>query len=365
MFNIYKNKKVLITGNTGFKGSWLTLWLNILGANIYGISLSPLTKPSLYSLSKLSNIVQNKKIIDINNFEIVKSTISKIQPDFIFHLAAQSLVYKSYELPSLTWKTNVIGTLNILESLKFIKKKCSVVIITSDKCYENKEISRGYSENDVLGGVDPYSSSKAATEILFHSYYKSGLINKNIRICSARAGNVIGGGDWSLNRIIPDSIKSWSKKKTLDIRSPNSTRPWQHVLEPLSGYLQLGATLYNSSKLSGNSFNFGPSNKSIFTVKKLIDEMINFWNYNSLKKYYKITKNNTKYESKLLKLNCNKSKKILNWNQTLSFKETVKFTIGWYIYFLNDKTNIKDFTENQIISYIKIAKKNNLKWTKK
>jgi len=364
IFNIYKNKTVIITGHTGFKGSWLSLWLHILGAKIYGISLQPSTKPALYKLVSLSGIIKNKKKINICNQSLVNKFIKKIQPDFIFHLAAQSLVYKSYDEPSLTWNTNVIGTLNILNSLKSIKKKCSVLLITSDKCYKNLEVNRGYKEDDILGGVDPYSSSKAAAEILFGSFVKSNLIPKNIRISSARAGNVIGGGDWSLNRIVPDTIKSWSINKKVIIRSPDSTRPWQHVLEPLSGYLYLAAVLYKSKKLSGQSFNFGPSSKNIFTVKKLINQMSKIWAGKNLTNFYEIKNNNKKYESKLLKLNCNKAKKILNWKQTLDFKQTVKFTIKWYIFYLQNKKGYQDFSKNQINQYCEIAKKKNLKWTK-
>ncbi len=364
IFNIYKNKKVIITGNTGFKGSWLTIWLNLLGAKVYGISQPPPTKPSLYNLNNLSKIIKNRNIIDINNNKLVNKFVQKIQPDFIFHLAAQSLVFKSYDNPSLTWQTNVFGTLNILESLKLIKKKCSVIIVTSDKCYKNLEITRGYSEDDILGGIDPYSSSKAAAEILFNSYIKSKLIPHNIRICTARAGNVIGGGDWSQNRIVPDTIKSWMNKKSVTLRNPESTRPWQHVLEPISGYLQLAANLYNSKKLSGHSFNFGPSNKSIFTVEKLINEMSKLWKINKITNFYNIKKSNKKYESKLLKLNCSKSSKLLNWRQTLNFKQTVKFTVDWYIFYLKNNKDYNELTITQIYEYIQIAKKNKLRWTK-
>ena len=202
MFRIYKNKKILITGSTGFKGSWLTLWLHMLGAKVYGMSQPPHTKPSLYNLISLKSIVINKNNIDITKTYSVTSYVKKLQPDFIFHLAAQSLVFESYDNPSSTWKTNVFGTLNILESIKYIKKKCAVIIVTSDKCYKNLEVNRGYTEKDILGGVDPYSSSKASAEILFNSYFKSGLISQNVRICSVRAGNVVGGGDWSVNRIV-------------------------------------------------------------------------------------------------------------------------------------------------------------------
>jgi CDP-glucose 4,6-dehydratase len=226
---IFKNKKILITGHTGFKGSWLTLWLSLLGARVTGISFGYPTFPSHFKVIKIAKRI-NHKILDIRNFQNIKKTIKKIQPDFIFHLAAQSLVQTSYKDPLLTWSSNTLGSINILESLKVIKKNCNVIMITSDKSYKNLEIKRGYKENDLLGGYDPYSASKASAELAIQSYVNSYFNkNKNIKICIARAGNVIGGGDWSKNRIIPDCYKSWSKNKRAIIRNPNSTRPWQHV----------------------------------------------------------------------------------------------------------------------------------------
>ena len=271
--NVYNQKKVLITGNTGFKGSWLTIWLKQLGAEVYGISIDIPSQPSNFLVSKLDEVIKTK-FIDINNLESLNEEIKYIQPDFIFHLAAQPIVFDSYKNPINTFNTNIIGTCNILESVRHLTKNCVVILITSDKCYDNVEWIWGYKETDHLGGKDPYSASKAAAEIVIHSYYESFFKkSNNIRIASVRAGNVIGGGDWADSRIIPDAIRSWSENLTLQIRSPKSTRPWQHVLEPLSGYLFLGQQLFNNINLSGEAFNFGPNDLSNFTVEELLIEM--------------------------------------------------------------------------------------------
>ena len=230
--SFFFNKKVLITGNTGFKGSWLSIWLNLLGAKIYGLALDPPTNPSLFKKAKLNEISINYTL-DIKDSEKVINLIARIKPDYIFHLAAQPLVKYSYSNPVETWQTNVMGTVNILESLRILKNKCIGIIITSDKCYENQEWEWGYRENDKLGGSDPYSGSKGCAELAFNSYYKSFFSDSsvnNIKIASARAGNVIGGGDWAKDRIIPDCIKAWSQEMTVNIKSPESTTPFQHVL---------------------------------------------------------------------------------------------------------------------------------------
>ena len=269
--NIFNKKKVLITGHTGFKGSWLSLWMCLLGANVLGISKNFVTKPSH---AKFLNFNENidQHFFDIQNQKKLKKIINSFKPDFIFHLAAQALVHQSYKEPFETWKTNTFGTLNLLECLKNIKKNCVAIIITSDKCYKNLEIKRGYNENDKLGGDDPYSASKAAADIAIQSYIKSYFSSKKtkVRIGIARAGNVIGGGDWSENRLIPDCIKSWSKNKVATLRSPNSTRPWQHVLEALSGYLFFASHLKIKSCLHGEIFNFGPAKQNNYRVIEVV-----------------------------------------------------------------------------------------------
>jgi len=334
--DFFLNKKVLITGCTGFKGSWLTIWLDLLGAKLYGLSLEPPTFPSVFEEAKLFNTINNH-IIDIKDTHKVRNLIESISPDYIFHLAAQPIVRYSYLNPVETWQTNVIGTVNILDSLKNLKNKCIGIIITSDKCYENQEWEWGYRETDKLGGGDPYSASKGSAELAFSSYYKSYFSNTStskVRICSARAGNVIGGGDWAKNRIVPDCIKAWIKNIPVKINSPESTRPFQHVLEPLSGYLKLAETLNLKEEISGHSFNFGPPSNYNYTVIELVKELSKKWEDSS----WEITKKDDEYsESKLLKLNCDKALSLLNWQPSLDFQTTINMTSDWYYYFYNCK----------------------------
>jgi CDP-glucose 4,6-dehydratase len=290
-FNFYKqfkNKKVLITGHTGFKGSWLTSWLVMLGAKVTGLSINIPTTPSHFKAIKLKNKINHKKV-DIRNLKLLKKTFKKYQPDYVFHLAAQSLVKKSYYDPIYTWETNTIGTLNVLESLREIKKNCIAVLITSDKSYKNLEIKRGYKENDILGGKDPYSASKASAELAIQSHISSFFPLKKTKVLVgiARAGNVIGGGDWSENRLIPDCVKSWSKNKRVLIRNSQSTRPWQHILEAVRGYLLLALTLKKNKKLHGEAFNFGPENTKNYSVIFLIKLMKKYWKEISWKMHNK------------------------------------------------------------------------------
>ena len=262
MKKFFKNKTVIVTGHTGFKGSWLTLILIHLGAKVIGISNNIPTKPSFFQSLKLNKKIKDLRA-DIRDLTKVKKILKKYQPDYIFHLAAQSLVKRSFREPSNTFTTNIVGTLNILESLRSLKKKCVSVIITSDKSYKNFEIQRGYIEDDILGGEDPYSASKGSAELVIQSYCKSFFNKDKKRIGVARAGNVIGGGDWSKDRLVPDCVKSWSKNKKAILRNPSSTRPWQHVLEAVFGYLTLSIKLKKNIKLHGEAFNFGPNNKII------------------------------------------------------------------------------------------------------
>ena len=344
--NYYKNKKIIITGHTGFKGSWLAFWLWMQGAKIYGISIDIPSKPSLFNVLGLNKKITNY-FFDIREYKLIKKTINKIKPEFLFHLAAQSIVSKSYEDPIYTYTTNIIGTTNILNSFINYKSKCSLIIITSDKCYFNKEWELSYRENDQLGGVDPYSASKASCELIFYSYFKSFYEkHKCVRIVSCRAGNVIGGGDWSNNRIIPDIIKAWFGRSILRIRNPKSIRPWQHVLDPLYGYMLIGQKLHNDKSLNGISLNFGPNNKNNFQVIKVLAEMEN----NLGKINIKITKSNFGKEAKLLKLNCDKANELLQWNCKLNFKKSLKFTSDWYKNYYQKKDMI-NITKNQIEEY--------------
>ncbi len=355
-FKIYKNKRVLITGHTGFKGTWLSLWLQSIGADVLGISLGVPTIPSTYNIIKLNKIITSR-YVDILNYKKLEKTILDFKPDFVFHLAAQPIVMESYKNPILTFNTNVIGTLNILNIIKNIKYKISLILITSDKVYENKETKRGYTEIDILGGLDPYSASKSMTEFGIRSYIKSFLINKkNIKVGIARAGNVIGGGDWSKNRIVPDIMRSLKTKKKLVIRHPNATRPWQHVLEPISGYLTLGQKLNKNHHLSGEAFNFGPKYANIITVEELISKFSFYSNNIKININKKIAREF--YESTLLSLNCRKAKKLLNWEPILNINQTVKLTFDWYNeYFYGNKTLIKEKMLFQIKDFINL--KNN------
>ena len=352
MKNFFKDKKVLVTGHTGFKGSWLSIYLSQLKSKIYGISLKPKSKICNFNLSQVEKICKKSLIFDLKNFKKLDKEFKKIEPEIVFHLAAQPLVSVSYNEPSLTWSNNLISTLNLLEIIKNYKKKITLIVITSDKCYENLELKRGYKEEDRLGGKDPYSASKASVEILCRSYFESFFKKKrNIKFATVRAGNVIGGGDWSKDRLIPDIIKSIKYKKTLEIRNPNSTRPWQHVLEPLTGYILLAQKINSNKNLNGESFNFGPNNEKGYTVYNVVKKIKKIFP----KLNYKITEDKIFHESNLLKLNCNKSKKLLNWKQLMSFDETINFTSEWYKNYF-DKKNCKEFTNLQIKNYIKLRK---------
>tara|TARA_Y100001958_G_C21223951_1_gene549317 strand:- start:1215 stop:2294 length:1080 start_codon:yes stop_codon:yes gene_type:complete len=349
--NHFKNKKIIVTGHTGFKGSWLCLWLVSLGAKVIGISNNIPTKPSNYKVIEIE-----KNIISIfSNLENLKKTkkiFLKHKPDFVFHLAAQALVKKSYKNPIMTWRSNLIGTINVLESLRFIKKNCIAVIVTSDKSYKNLEIKRGYHEKDDLGGYDPYSASKGSAEFAVQSYVKSFFNKKDNRIIIgvARAGNVVGGGDWSRDRLIPDCIKSWSKNKIVKIRSPKSTRPWQHVLEALSGYLCLAINLKKNKKLHGEAFNFGPSKSNNLKVNRVLENFKKIW----INAKWEINQKINFEESKLLKLNCFKAKKLLKWNSVLKFNEIINLTATWYKNYYYKNINSREFSMIQIKQFYKI-----------
>ena len=348
-YNFFKNKKILVTGHTGFKGSWLVTWLNLLGSKVMGISL-----PSQKGDNHFKILKKKIKIIDqrgdIRNLKFLDRQIKQFKPNIVFHLAAQAIVSTSYKFPKETYETNVLGTLNLLTTLSELKQKCSVVLITSDKCYKNIEVSRGYKETDELGGEDFYSSSKASAELLINSYFKSFIKDKNkfLSIATARAGNVVGGGDWSENRLIPDCVKCWSKNRKVILRNPNATRPWQHVLEALSGYLRLAYMIEKDKKLNGQSFNFSNNSIRNFTVLDFIKGINKYWkNANWI-----INKKNNFHESTLLQLNSRKAKKILNWKNKLKLKDTIKMVGEWYYtYYSSNKKKI--LTENQIINYMK------------
>ena len=348
LYNFYKNKKILITGHTGFKGSWMTLWLLMMGSKIVGISKNIPTKPSNFEILKLKKKIKNY-FFDIKNLSKLKKTVSKEKPDIIFHFAAQAILSESYKNPIDTVNVNTIGSLNILHSASFLKKKCVCVMITSDKCYYNIEKKNGYKENSVLGGKDIYSGSKAAAEIVLNSYYHSfSKKNKKLIFATVRAGNVIGGGDWSKDRLIPDIVKSWAKKRKTIIKSPNSIRPWQHVLEPLFGYLKLGFYLNLNNKFDGQSFNFGPAKKKSYKVIELVKKLEYFW---KIKNKYILKKNLKFKETKVLILNSNKVYKKLKWKTFLNINELSSYITEWYLAYFFKKKEILNITLNQIKKY--------------
>jgi CDP-glucose 4,6-dehydratase len=341
-------KKVFLTGHTGFKGSWFSIFLNLLGAKVTGYSLKPKAKENLFNLAKLNKELETSIIGDVRDYNKLKTSILKASPDFIVHMAAQSLVRESYVSPRYTYEVNTLGTiniLNILNELDFIKYG---LIITTDKVYLNNNKKNFFKENDLLGGNDPYSNSKSCAELAVNCYNNSYFKEKKIFVVTARSGNVIGGGDFSKDRILPDYFQSFLKNKKLILRSPNSIRPWQHVIDPLYGYLLLLMKLYKK-KLTSNAFNFGPNksnNKSVKSIIKLINK-----NFNNSVKIIKKTNNFKNYsESKILMLNSYKSKKILNWQTKYSIEKSIELTSFWFKEFLQKKSILK-ITQKQILNY--------------
>jgi CDP-glucose 4,6-dehydratase len=361
-FNVYNKSRVLITGHTGFKGTWLSLWLKKLGANVSGISIDIPSNPSHFRAANLSSQIKDIRT-DVRDTDAVRHIIDDLKPDFVFHLAAQALVRNSYENPIATMMTNAIGSANVLDALRQLKKPVAAVMITSDKAYNNVEWVWGYRETDRLGGKDPYSASKGMAELAINSYvnsYYSGADN-NVRVGITRAGNVIGGGDWAVDRIVPDCMNSWSHKKVVDIRNPDATRPWQHVLEPLSGYLAFGTQLTTNKNLHGEAYNFGPPSRQNHSVRELIEEMRYYWD----SVLWNDVSNSLEHlpESGLLKLNCDKALLDLKWQPTLEFKETVRMTVEWYKHFYqNSSQSMYNFTMSQIEDYTQLAKERKLHW---
>lgn len=344
MKNIFKNKKVIITGNSGFKGSWLSVWMSHLGANVLGISLDYENNVSNFKILNLKKKIKFKKI-DIRNYPKISKAIFEFKPDFIFHLAAEAIVKNAYENPKKTWETNTLGTINLLETIKKVKKQTVVVIITSDKVYKNLELNKQYKETDVIGGKDPYSASKSSADLAAQSYFDCYLKNKkNIKFGIARAGNVIGGGDWSVGRIVPDCIKKWSKRKQVAIRNPNSTRPWQHILDVLNGYLLLAINLKKKKSLNGEIYNFGPNIEKNSRVIDIVREMQKKWKGAK----WKVYKSKKFPENKLLQLNSKKAKKELKWKCKLNLKKSIEFTIDWYKEYYNKNKKIYEYSVNQI-----------------
>ena len=360
LFNsIYKDRVVLITGHTGFKGSWLAYWLVQMGAKVIGYSLEAPTNPNHIELLKLSI---DSVIGDIRDQDKLNNTIENYKPDIVFHLAAQPLVRYSYIDPVNTYETNVIGTLKVFEACKKYDVK-AIVNISSDKAYDNKELERGYKENDSLGGYDPYSSSKGCADLLANSYRNS-FFNPadykklhNTLLASCRAGNVIGGGDWAKDRLISDIIVAASHGKKVTIRNPQATRPWQHVLEPLSGYLQIGQKLLQEKVEYGEAWNFGPSDDGSITVEDVVKNVKNHWDNFE----YELHKDaNQPHEARLLKLDCTKAHKLLNWHNVWDSHKNFEKTVKWYKAFYEKQ---KVLTNLDLQEYIKDANTKSLSWT--
>lgn len=362
LFNgVYANKKVLVTGYSGFKGSWLVKWLEMMGAEVYGYSL-----PAALDNNHLDLIDLNAQLYigDIRDVVTLEKYITNIQPEIVFHLAAQALVRDSYKDPVETYSTNVMGTLYVLEACRKTPSVKSIIVVTSDKCYENKEFIWGYRENDAMGGYDPYSASKGCAELVVASYRNS-FFNVNdygkkhsVLLASVRAGNVIGGGDWANDRLIPDIARATSGNEAVFIRNPLATRPWQHVLEPLSGYLTLGWKLLEHRVDFADGWNFGPSQDSNLTVDEIVNLSRSEWNKIQIE--YSKNKEDA-HEANLLMLDCSKANKILHWKPVWDIKQTIQKTIGWYKdYYTKKSIN----TISDIVAYVGDAKSKDILWTK-
>ncbi|MGA1870970.1 MAG: CDP-glucose 4,6-dehydratase [bacterium] len=357
--NFFKGKRVLVTGHTGFKGSWLTLWLVQLGAHVAGFSAYYPSEPCNFKLLGLERFIEHHEG-DIRDSDTLLKVFEHYKPHIVFHCAAQPLVRRSYKEPKLTFDTNLGGTVNVLECIRRSGCVEATVIITSDKCYRNAEWVWGYREIDRLGGDDPYSASKACAEIAIRSYCSS-YFNKEggVALASTRAGNVIGGGDWAEDRIVPDCVRAWSEGREALIRSPRATRPWQHVLEPLSGYLWLGALLGKGEIKGGEAFNFGPQSDVIKTVSELITMFQHYWK----RAQWRVEEGDVWVkESGLLKLCCDKALSLLDWRAILNFEETVELTAQWYKSLYEDKGNMYEVSEAQIERYCMLAGERGARW---
>lgn len=344
----YRGKKVFVTGHTGFKGTWFTFLLKELGAEVMGFALPPESEPNHFDLLNMKNKITHV-VGDIRDRDALMKAMKSFQPEYVFHLAAQALVKKSYNDPAGTFETNVMGSVNVLDAVRECASVKSLVYITSDKCYENVEWVWGYRENDRLGGHDPYSASKAAAEIVFSAYSRSFLdARSDLGAATTRAGNVIGGGDWALDRIIPDCIRAIESNKPIQLRNPKATRPWQHVLEPISGYLLLGALLRAEPKKYAGSWNFGPPSSEVRTVHEVAATMVKHLGKGSVEV---VGNQNQPHEAQLLQLSCDKAHQYLHWYPRWNVAKTLEATASWYKKALFEKSNVEEVTRTQLQDY--------------
>jgi CDP-glucose 4,6-dehydratase len=358
--NAYRGRRVLVTGHTGFKGSWLAHWLSRLGAEVAGYSLYIPSQPANFEVLGLEQRIAHH-VGDVCEYGALAAVFAGFRPEVVFHLAAQAIVRTSYDEPKRTFDTNLGGTVNLLEALRATTSVRAAVIITSDKCYENVEWDWGYRETDRLGGKDPYSASKACAEIAISAYTRSFLAPAGKFIASTRAGNVIGGGDWAADRIVPDCMRAWAEGKPAELRSPHSTRPWQHVLEPIGGYLWLGSRLLaGDARAAGEAFNFGPQAQVNHPVSQLVAEMANHWPGTAAKIVASETQQ--KAEAGLLKLDCDKALARLAWRPALAFEEGVRLTAEWYTRYYSGRNDMKALTDTQIDFYAKRAADQGIAW---
>ena len=347
--NFWKDKKVFITGHSGFKGSWLSLWLSSIGAKVYGYSLKPPSKPSFFELIGIKDMIEKSYTADIRDYLILSQCLKETEPEIVFHLAAQSLVRDSYLIPLDTYSTNIMGIVNVFEAIRHVDSVSVCINITTDKVYENKEWYWAYRENEALGGYDPYSSSKACSELVT-SAYRSSYFSKNTKtwIASARAGNVIGGGDWAKDRLVPDIIRTFLDNGLLQIRNPKAIRPWQHVLEPLSGYLKLAEKLFTSKDIKfASSFNFGPEEKDVRTVEYIVKKIANLW---TSKLNYEFQTDATLHEASYLKLDNSKAKDLLEWYPKWNLDIALEKIIEWTLAYKN-QASLRDISLKQIQDY--------------
>jgi CDP-glucose 4,6-dehydratase len=361
--NAFDGKRVFVTGHTGFKGTWMTIWLQKMGAEVVGLSDKIPTDPSHFDAAGLSESMKTHWL-DIRDQDAVPAAIAEEAPDFVFHMAAQALVKASYDDPVGTYTTNMVGSANVLEGLRRLDNQCTAVMITSDKCYENVETYYGYREDDRLGGADPYSASKAAAEVIISSHTRSFFggddDDRNVRIGVVRAGNVVGGGDWAADRLVPDVARAWSLGENVTIRRPQATRPWQHVLEPISGYLLLGAEMANRPELHNEAFNFGPPAEAVNPVRDVVVALKDHLPGLDLT----IDESQAHFhEAGLLKLTCDKALSFLRWTPVLDFDETMQISAEWFHrYYSEGPEGIKSFTEGQLDYYTGLAAKRGLIW---